>query len=497
MTATSDAPDRPAAPVRVATGIRGLDEILGGGLFKGGIYIVSGFPGSGKTTFGNQVSFHHGSRGGHAVYVTLLSETHARMLFQMRSMSFFDEAAIGSSLVYLNGFSTVEKDGLQGLLTLIRQMVRDRQADLLVLDGMLTAGALAKSDLDYKKFINELQTWVGFVGCTVVFLTSAGPEAIVQPEHTMVDGIMELATQRSGMRSERHVTVTKFRGSAFLEGSHAYRITGDGILVYPRLEGLPLGESARRYTGQRLKTGVEGLDPVVGGGWLQGSSTLLVGSSGAGKTVSGLQFLVAGARNGERCLYFGFSESPASLLAKAERLGLGLTAGTAPGAVELVVKARTTMVPDELAHELLARARDGGFQRVFVDGVPGFKAAFLHRERVAPFLAALVTDLLETGATAIFSDETADFYTEGGGAPTAWISPAFENVAILRQQDSGSGLARTITVVKTRDSDHDQRAQPVEIGPGGLRVGLARGARAKPARGASKAATSRSPRRRR
>src|SRR5205814_5613353 len=126
----------PSSPARISTGIAGLDRLLGGGgIYQGGIYVVTGSPGSGKTTFGNQMSFRYVADGGRATYVTLLSETHARMLFQIRAMSFFQPAVVGSQLVYLNGFSVIEAEGLEGLLKMVRQTVRDQRAGLLVLDG--------------------------------------------------------------------------------------------------------------------------------------------------------------------------------------------------------------------------------------------------------------------------------------------------------------------------------------------------------------------------
>src|SRR5205814_2679943 len=119
----------------------------------------------------------------------------------IQGMSFYRARAVGDALVYLNGFSVVESDGLSGLLAMVRQAVRDQRAGLLVLDGMVTAGTLARTGIDYKKFINELQTWVGVVGCTVLFLTSDGAEQHAQPENSMVDGIFELASVRRNLQA--------------------------------------------------------------------------------------------------------------------------------------------------------------------------------------------------------------------------------------------------------------------------------------------------------
>src|SRR5688500_12382875 len=118
-------------PERFASGIAGLDEVLKGGLFKAGIYIVSGRPGAGKTIFGNQICFHHANRGERALYVTLLAETHTQMLMHMQSLSFFDSKRIGESISYVSAYTTIEREGLDGLLKLLRSAVREQRVTLL------------------------------------------------------------------------------------------------------------------------------------------------------------------------------------------------------------------------------------------------------------------------------------------------------------------------------------------------------------------------------
>lgn len=136
---------------------------------------------------------------------------------------------------------------------------------------------------------------------------------VVSPEHTMVDGIIDLSSERFQMRNMRCLTVTKLRGGAFLEGQHSYLITSDGLAVYPRTEAR-LAPGGAAPSSERVTTGVRNLDGALGGGIVARSTTLLLGSSGAGKTVMGLQFLAEGARRGEKCLHFGFYEPLASVL---------------------------------------------------------------------------------------------------------------------------------------------------------------------------------------
>src|SRR5919205_2519256 len=147
-----DEPREPGSiPPRFRTGIPGLDEVLCGGLFQSGVYIVRGVPGVGKTTLGNHLAFEHVRAGGRAVYATLLSESHGRLLAFLQAFSFFDAAVVGQSLQYLNGYAAIEKEGLAGFLKLVRTIVRDARATLLVVDGMMTAATIAHSELEYKK----------------------------------------------------------------------------------------------------------------------------------------------------------------------------------------------------------------------------------------------------------------------------------------------------------------------------------------------------------
>jgi circadian clock protein KaiC len=465
----SEDPEAPSPPARIASGIPGLDEILGGGLFKGGIYVVTGNPGAGKTTFGNQVGFRYILDGGRAVYVTLLSETHARMLFQIQSMSFYQPGAVGNALVYLNGFSVIEAEGLEGLLKMVRQAVRDQRAGLLVLDGMVTAGTLARTGIDYKKFINELQTWVGVVGCTVLFLTSVGTEPIAQPENSMVDGIIELQCGRWNLQATRTLSVAKFRGSAFHEGAHAYLITGDGVTVYPRIEGGRGPRPPSQGRPERLSTGDPGLDRVLDGGLRRGSSTLLLGPPGSGKTTAGLQFLGAGVAQEEPAVYFGFVEPPADILARGDELGVNLRQAVERQALAVLWSSPTESLADKLGHQLLQAARQIRARRVFIDGLFGFRSSS-HPERLGGFIDAICHQLETLGATTLVSDEIAELPTPVADSLSSSVSAFTDNILLFQNLNTGLETARLLTVLKTRQCRHDPRCQRYELDGRGLRV---------------------------
>lgn len=455
-------------PQRVPTGVEGLDAILGGGLFRNAIYMISGRPGAGKTILSNHLAFTHVKRGGRVVYATLLAETHGQLIAQLRGLSFFDEAAVGNELVYLNALEAITDGGLQGLLELVRRMVRDHKATLLVLDGMVTAETLAKSDDEYKRFISGLQAWVGMVGCTVVFVTSSGLGPKVSPEHTMVDGIIELTSERFRMRNMRRLVVTKLRGGPFLEGEHSYLITSDGLQVYPRLEAL-LEPDTGPPSGRRVTSGVPNLDEALGGGLVGRSTTLVLGSSGAGKTIMGLQFLAEGARNGERSLHFGFYEPPSSLIAKADRLGLDFTGLVDSGNLFVKWFRPAEIAIDALVSKLVSIVREHRVQRLFIDGFVGFHSTH-PPERISTVFSAVTDTLVSLGVTTLISDETRELFVREIEVPTSNVSAIFHNIVFVRQVEIHAELVRLLSIMKTRDTEADRRLWRYEIRDRGVEL---------------------------
>jgi circadian clock protein KaiC len=158
---------------RLPSGVIGLDPVLCGGFPKGGIHIVQGPPGTGKTTLANQLCYHHAAAGGRAVYVTLLAESHARMLLHLQTMEFFDAGQLPEGIAYISGLGALDEAGLPGLVTLLRREIAARRSTVLVLDGLVAAEDRAASDTEFKKFIQELQAQAALYRCTVFLLTTA------------------------------------------------------------------------------------------------------------------------------------------------------------------------------------------------------------------------------------------------------------------------------------------------------------------------------------
>jgi len=485
MTETTNAATAPQGE-RLSSGVAGLDTVLLGGFVKNGLYIIQGAPGAGKTILSNQICYRHAALGGRALYVTLLSEQHERLLANLEQMSFFDAGKIAHEIYYVSAFQLLERDGLAGLLTLLRREIVAHAASLLVLDGLVAAEAYASTELELKKFVHELQTLAAAAECTMFLLTSSGIGADVfsmRPEHTMVDGIISLHDTEHGWRVERDVQVRKFRGSDHLRGRHALCITSDGIVVWPRTESRPLPAARRQRdpAAPRLSTGVSGLDAMIGGGVPAGSSTVVLGPAGAGKTALGLQFL-AGCTAEQPGLFLGFYETPERLVTRAQGLAPNLPALVASGAVLVKWYGDAEGLIDRVAHELLDAVLEQRSSRVVIDGLLGFEDMTVQPERIPHFYKALTDQLRELGVTSLCTAEVRDLTTGTAVAPSPLqrLSTVAENLILMRHVEvgdvkEGGKLQRFISVMKLRDSAFDPRLRSFAIGEGGIVLDVAGG----------------------
>lgn len=453
---------------RITTGVRNLDRILGGGLLSRASYIVMGTPGAGKTILANQICYHHVAGGGRALYVTLLAESHERMISHLKGMRFFDAGSVAAGVTYLGAYSVLQEGGLHALGSLIRRSLREHKASLLVLDGLVSAGEVAQTSLEFKRFVHDLQTMVGLFGCTALLLTNSTSPLQTHPEHTMVDGLLHLTDQLVGLNAVRTLEVKKFRGSGYLRGLHTFRITDEGLAFYPRMEALASQAPPPPEFEERVPVGVPLVDELVGAGLPRASSTVVIGPSGAGKTILGCHFLARGAADGEHGLYFGFYESPDRLTAKMEALGQPFARLQQEGRLTVMWHPASEHLADALAQKLLDTVEATGARRLFLDGLDAFALAAVWPERFPRFLAALTNELRNRGVTTLIAQEARSLIEASVEAPVMGASAIVENLIVLRYRDTEERLGRVLSVVKMREGAHDSRPVEYDIAPGGF-----------------------------
>jgi len=455
---------------RMPTGIPGLDTILNGGFLTGGVYIVQGTPGTGKTTLANQVCFNHAAHGGRALYTTLLAEYHGRMMQHLGSMSFYDVSKIPDQVKYLNGFGTLRADGYPALRDLLRREVTSHKATILVLDGFATAQRRASEEQDFNEFVHELQGIAIATDCTMLLLSSTvGVKET--PEYTIVDGIVELSDGLIGWSSESTLHVVKLRGTGYLRGRHAFRITGDGLVVHPRIEAL-LARPSRLdpAAAGTVPSGVDRLDAMLGGGLPAASMTMVMGPSGMGKTTLGLQFL-SRCGSGEPGLLFGFYETPARIHAKAEAVCRPLLGLLDSGAVEVLWQPPTDGLLDAYGERLLENVRRRGVRRLFIDGLGAFQSAAFEPVRLTQYLTALMNELRALGVTTVYTLAVPDVIGPHVQAPDGELAIPSDNLVLMRYVEARSRLHRILSIIKVRNNDFDPTLYEYVTTGQGLRIG--------------------------
>ena len=431
---------------RFPSTVAGLDDILRGGLFEGGVYILEGPPGVGKTTLANQMAYNHASAGQKTLYVTMLAESHARMVQHMSNQTFFRKTAVNAFVFYMSGYRELEGEGLKGVLSLLRSELARSGASFLVVDGLVVS--VPGIDEGVRQFVHELQSLVTAMNCTCLVLTTGGGNAL-SAEQTMVDGIFSFEDKLFKGKAERLVQVRKFRGSEVVRGQHSFCITDEGLQFFPRLENLPLQAGERTDPGP-VSLGIPEIDAALGGrGISAGSSSLLVGESGAGKTLMGYRFAAASTPAEPGLLLVGAPETKADACYLAARFDIDLEGALQGGALRLETIGQSDESLDEMGHKILRLLDEGKARRLVLDGLAALADTRAFQDRGYRFLGRLLTELRRRAVTALFTLDPAEIAVASGTPLAAGLAALFDNVLALQApQDAES--CRQLAVRKMR-----------------------------------------------
>lgn len=485
-----------AAPVRVdPTGVPNLDLVLGGGVPRGALVLIVGPPGSGKTTLTNQMAFAAARAGRHALILTALSEPTNKLVANLRSFSFFEENLLGDAIRVLSLQQFLPR-GLEATADEIVALARRARATFVMLDGFRGIRGADSNPQAAREFLYDVGTALSVQGATTVITSEAQPrDASLFPEATTADVLVGAHYSLDGVRQRRAIEAIKVRGAAPLPGLHGLTLTGDGAVVYPRLEARvvasaqPVAAGQPRDgtrgseeggeeggTGGRLSFGLPELDALLGGGFTRETSTLLMGSLGTGKTLLALHLAAAALAAGEPVVFLGFREDRRQLLLAADAFdpGLRIRQALARGDLTFLRMPPVELDADAVAERLFGALDRTGARVLVVDSVTELERAAMRSGdpgRVDDYLAAMVEALRRRGTTSLFVKETQRILAAQIDVSADAISVIAENVLLLQQVTYRERLHRVLSVLKMRFSAHDTLLREFVIAPpAGIRV---------------------------
>jgi len=472
------------------TGVPNLDTILGNGIPTGALTLVMGAPGSGKTSLASEIAFAAARNGQRVLVLTALSESTNKLIEHLSNFAFFDPEVIGRDIHFFSLQQTLPQ-GLVETRNAILRMVRQTQANLLMMDGFRGIREIEGDPAAARQFLYEIGTALGALRVTTLITSETDPhDPTFFPETTTADVILGLHYRLIGGRQMRAIEVIKARGVAPLPGLHALTLTSLGSHVYPQLEERVALETQADPSipsvgnvvldadeKSRITFGLPQLDALLRGGIVPTTTTVMAGSLGSGKTLLAMHFALAGLRAGEPVIYLSFREDREQLLRAAAPFAIGPELRTAlqpGGGLSFLWKPPINLQPDVVAEELLAQVDQVGPCRLVVDSTAELERAITRSydpARLEDYLAALVLALRRRRVTALFLKETTRLVAATLDLAADPLSILAENVLSVQQIVSHGQLHRILSVLKLRYSAHETALREFIITPpDGIRV---------------------------
>ena len=458
-----------------ATGIAGLDNVLGGGLARGRVYLLEGTPGTGKTTIATQFLLAGAAAGERTLYVTL-SETEEELrdsaashgwsldgieLFELVPPESLLDEEQQQSLLYSSDLELGET--ARGIFAAFERIRPDR----IVLDSLSEIRLLAQSSLRYRRQILALKHYFARHKATVLMLDDLTTEAADKTVHSVAHGVISLEELVRDYGAERRrLRIVKYRGRRYRGGYHDFLIETGGVQVFPRLVAL---EHKTKFERTVLPSNTQGLNALLGGGIERGSSVLILGPAGTGKSLLALNFIVSATARGERSAMFAFDEELGLLFSRAIGLGIDLQAMVDAGNLVIEQVDAAELTPGELSARVRHCVEEFGAGTVVIDSLNGYQAAMPEENALILHMHELLQYLNRQGATTYLT--VAQHGLVGDMKSPVDVTYLADTVVLLRYFEAFGRVRRAMSIVKKRTGAHENTIREYKIGADGIAVG--------------------------
>jgi len=457
------------------SGIAGLDKVLGGGFSRGRLFLLEGSPGTGKTTVATQFLADGAARGEKCLYVTLseteeeLRESAASHGWNLDGISIFELAPSDNMLDEERQQSLLYSSDLElGEATKrITAAFEELRPDRVVLDSLSEIRLLAQSSLRYRRQLLELKHFFAQYSTTVLMLDDLTADTMDKTVHSIAHGVVQLQEMSPQYGPERRrMRVLKYRGRQYRGGYHDFNIETGGVRVFPRLVS---AEHKTSFDRDVCPSGVPELDGLLGGGVERGSSTLILGPSGTGKSLVALTFAVAAVRRGERAAMFIFDEEIGLLFSRALTLGMDLAQMVADGGLIVEQVDAAELSPGEFSERVRKCVEEDTACTIVIDSLNGYQAAMPEENALVLHMHELLQYLNRQGAMTFLT--VAQHGLVGDMKAPVDVTYLADSVILLRYFEALGRVLRAISVIKKRGGPHEDTIREYRIGHPGLRIG--------------------------
>jgi circadian clock protein KaiC len=459
---------------RIRFGISGLDDILHGGLPSGHLYLLEGTPGAGKTTIALRLALNNWAAGRKTLYITL-SESKQELLavatshgWELDPVPIFELTPQEDSLRPEHQYSVFNPEDveLDQLTDLISKKVDEVQPNVIVIDSLSELRLLARDSFRYRRQMLALKNFFEERNCTVLMIDNKTSDQNEPTVHSIVHGVIALEVLDREYGSERRrVKVRKIRGSRFREGFHDYRILTGGVVVHPRLVA---AEHRHDHRKDLLSSGVPELDAMLRGGIMRGTSTLLLGAAGVGKSSLSSRCVCSALESGESAAIYLFDEAKQVYLERSNGLGVNLEPHLESGKLHLQQLDPAEVPPGEFVNDIRAKV-EGGASIVVIDSLNGWMNAMPGEQYLQLQMHELLSYLGMQGVSTFVI--LAQQGVMGPMQAAIDVSYLADAIILMRYFEVTGEIRKAISIFKKRSGAHEATIRELQLRPGGIVVG--------------------------